>query len=236
MNGGTKHTLLIPLTGPMQSWGSRSRFDDRDTHQEPTKSAVLGLICAAKGWGREDTASLSRLNALRFGVRTDAPGRTMVDYHTAQEVIRASGSGTSAVTSQRHYLSDARFLVGLEGDDIAFLRELEAGLKDPVWFLALGRKSFPLTLPPYFPEGSVREGRELKQALCEEPWRYLDEWELQEWRKPSVLNLMLERPDGEIAQNDAPLDFERRRFGLRRFKRDSVEWEKLEKKEWIPRK
>jgi CRISPR system Cascade subunit CasD len=76
-------TLLIPLVGPMQAWGSRSRFSDRDTHREPTKSGVLGLVCAALGRGRG--ASLDDLRGLRFGVRADQPGQPQRDYQTAQE-------------------------------------------------------------------------------------------------------------------------------------------------------
>ena len=67
------HTLLMPLVGPMQSWGHRSRFDDRDTGLEPTRSGVIGLICAAMGIPR--VGDLSRFDGLRMGVRVDFPGR-----------------------------------------------------------------------------------------------------------------------------------------------------------------
>jgi len=40
-------TLLLRLAGPMQSWGLSSRFTIRDTSLEPSKSGVLGLLCAA---------------------------------------------------------------------------------------------------------------------------------------------------------------------------------------------
>ena len=58
-------TLLLRLQGPMQSWGTTSRFDERDTQLEPSKSGVLGLICAALGRDRkediQDLADLRRL-------------------------------------------------------------------------------------------------------------------------------------------------------------------------------
>lgn len=47
-------TLLLQLVAPMQSWGSRSRFDDRDTEREPTKSGVLGLVASALGRPRAE--------------------------------------------------------------------------------------------------------------------------------------------------------------------------------------
>ncbi len=232
----SRHTLLIPLVGPMQAWGSRSRFDDRDTHTEPTKSGVLGIVCAALGWDRSH--SMDALDALRFGIRVDADGRAMTDYHTALEVARAGGTGTSTVTSRRHYLSDARFLAGLEGGDadLPLLRDIEAALRNPAWTLSLGRKSFPLTLPPYLPNGSLREGKSLKAALSEERWRWLTPRENRDDRRPSHLRLVLEDAKGEAVQADRPLDFARRSFGLRRLKFDECPVKGEEVEAWIPAK
>ena len=99
-----RHTLLLRLVGPMQSWGFRSRFDHRDTALEPTRSGVIGLLCAALGWPRD--ADLSRFSDLQMGVRVDAPGRVMTDYQTAQDVLKASGDGVAATTqSWRAYVS-----------------------------------------------------------------------------------------------------------------------------------
>ena len=39
--------LLLKLAGPLQSWGSSSRFTERGTEHEPTKSGVVGLLAAA---------------------------------------------------------------------------------------------------------------------------------------------------------------------------------------------
>ena len=62
-------TLLLRLAAPMQAWGSRSKFDDRDTEAEPTKSGVLGLCAAALGIDRADP--IDDLTRLSFGVRID---------------------------------------------------------------------------------------------------------------------------------------------------------------------
>ena len=140
------HTLLLLLCGPMQAWGSRSRFEDRDTHPEPTKSGVFGLVCAALGRGRGEP--MEDLNALLFGVRVERPGHPQTDYQTAQDVRTADGGMKDTVLSTRHYLADARFLVGLTGEDLNLLRRIETALKNPCWTLSLGRKSYPLTLPP----------------------------------------------------------------------------------------
>ncbi|MGV9680370.1 type I-E CRISPR-associated protein Cas5/CasD [Nocardia sp. NPDC003482] len=71
--------LLIRLAGPLQSWGSVSRFAHRDTELHPTKSGVLGMCAAALGLDRDDP--LGDLTELRFGVRADHPGTPVRDYH-----------------------------------------------------------------------------------------------------------------------------------------------------------
>lgn len=147
--------LLIRLQGPLQSWGYRSRFSDRDTGLEPTKSGVIGLLCCALG--RDRSESPSDLASLRMHVRVDRQGTLLKDFHTAGAgVFRGSrdyfaptssgGKSKNAVLTERHYLQDASFLVALEGDD-ALLATLEAGLKDPVWPLSLGRRSCPPAEP-----------------------------------------------------------------------------------------
>ncbi|MEO3862796.1 type I-E CRISPR-associated protein Cas5/CasD [Acrocarpospora sp. B8E8] len=83
-------TLLIRLAGPLQAWGTGSRFLHRDTDPErPTKSGVLGLLAAADGHHRDqhdtdypDALPLAILAKLRFGVRADRPGVLIRDFHT----------------------------------------------------------------------------------------------------------------------------------------------------------
>lgn len=170
------HTLLLRLAGPMQAWGTQSRFLERDTGMEPSKSGVLGLLCAAKGWGR--THPLDDLAALRMGVRVDREGVLGRDYQTAAAdyrrdigVVRADGSKGETVVSRRYYLADADFLVGLEGDDLALLDDLDAALGAPRWPLFLGRKAFPPGLPVRLRGGGVRADTDVRHALCGEPWR-----------------------------------------------------------------
>jgi CRISPR system Cascade subunit CasD len=205
-------TLLLQLAGPMQSWGFRSRFDNRDTGLEPTRSGVVGLLCAAQGRGRD--TDLSDFERLRMGVRVDAPGRLAFDYHTAQPVWRGS---TATTVSERYYLADARFLVGLQGDDLGFLRDLEAALRTPVWSLFLGRKSFAPSVPIHLEKSGLREG-EVEAVLRAEAWRWLTLQEKRDADKtPPRLRLVLESdsPRKGVATNDAPRDFARRRYGVR---------------------
>lgn len=203
-------TLLLRLAGPMQSWGTTSRFDERDSQLEPSKSGVLGLVCAALGRDRRD--AVNDLARLRMGVRVDREGLLMRDYQTATGVITAAGKVElgRTVISPRYYLADAAFLIGLEGDDRALLEQVHAALRAPVWPLALGRKSFPPGEPVW-----------LDKAICEEGLRAA----LLAWprigrpgraQRDDVLRLILEHESAGFVRLDQPVaPFSERRFGPR---------------------
>lgn len=173
-------TLLLRLAGPMQSWGTQSRFTVRDTGLEPSKSGVIGLLCAALGRPRHQP--VEDLSALRMGVRVDHEGTMRMDYHTAggthhrgdpYGVRRADDSGVGPVVSHRYYLADADFLIGLQGEDEALPRRLHNALREPVWHLFLGRKAFVPGVPVFIPDGfQVSMG--LEEALTTYPWPRAD--------------------------------------------------------------
>lgn len=164
------HTLLLRLAGPMQSWGTQSRFLERDTGMEPSKSGVIGLVCAALG--RPRTASVDDLAALTMGVRVDREGTLRRDYHTAEDVVRADGSRGGTVVSNRYYLADADFLVALAGADLALLEQIDAALAAPHWPLSLGRKAFVPGVPVSLAKGGVHADTALDEALRQKvAWR-----------------------------------------------------------------
>ena len=192
-------TLLMRLAAPLQSWGADSKFEDRRaTMREPTKSGVIGMLASALGRRRED--AIDDLSALRFGVRVDQPGQLLRDYHTAR-----SRDGKKAYVTQRYYLSDAVFTVGLEGND-ELLHIIEEALSNPVFPLYLGRRSCP-------PVGRLSLGisdNVLEKALREIPWQaslvmqkrasYSD--------VPSNLSLVLDTTDTRnLRRRDLPLSF-----------------------------
>ena len=202
------NVLLMRLCGPMQSWGVHSRFTVRDTGLEPSKSAVLGLLCAALGRPRD--ADIGDLSGLRLGVRVDQEGTVACDYHTAQEILKAGGGIKDTEVSRRYYLSDACFLAGLEGDDMDLLAHLHAALRDPVWPLYLGRKAFVPGEPIWLADG-LRPGEELETALRSYP--YLGS---SARKRPAQARLVIEDPEGAEVRPDQPLSFAERRFAPRR--------------------
>ena len=155
------NTLLLRLAGPMQSWGVQGRFTVRDTGLEPSKSGVVGLLCAALGRPRHEP--VADLAALRMGVRVDQEGVMARDFHTAMNILTAGGGLKGTEPSNRYYLADAYFLVGLAGDDLEALVGLHNALRDPVWPLYLGRKAFVPSEPVWL-EGGLRAGMDLHAA------------------------------------------------------------------------
>jgi len=198
----------------MQSWGVQSRFGVRDTNLEPSKSGVIGILCAAMGIERSDDTSLARLAALRMGVRVDREGILKVDYHTAKNVFKAGGGPTKDTElSNRYYLADALFLVGLEGEELAFLESIHEALCRPVWPLFLGRKAF-IPGEPIWMEDGLKGGVDLVTALDPQKFPYLGRQPA-----PTRLRLILEdQKDGTIVHSDQPLSFAmgNRRFAPRR--------------------
>lgn len=203
-------TLLIRCTAPLQSWDTQSRFGVRTTGREPSKSGIVGLLCAALG--RPRAVPVDDLAALRMGVRADREGRVLRDFHTAQNILKAGGGLKDTEISTRYYLADSAFLVGLEGDG-ALLTRLHAALRDPHWLLFLGRKACPPGLPVYLPDGMRNE--ELSDALTAYPWLGTNR---RHYATLDRLRLVLDDEQGSQVRHDHPISFEkgRRQFTPRR--------------------
>jgi CRISPR system Cascade subunit CasD len=195
---------------------------------EPSKSGVIGLLCAALGKPRDeihpdnrDQPKLEALAALRMGVRVNREGVPQKDYHTAggsrhddYGVVKASGAKGDPVVSIRYYLADADFFAGLESDDAELLRRLDAALGNPRWQLFLGRKSFVPGLPVW-----VKDGLKLNTAL-EDALRTQYLWPANRSGEPEphlrcVIEPRGDDPEAAEVRHDVPLSFATRRFTIR---------------------
>jgi CRISPR system Cascade subunit CasD len=223
----TDNTVFLRLEGPLQAWGVTSRFAVRDTADVPSKSGVLGLVCAALGLRRgEANDRLKELAALRMGVRIDRPGERFADYHTAGAGIgMMSAEGKIKYTGmtgeietwvmQKEYLADAAFLVALQVNP-GTAKEITDALQNPVWPLFLGRKSCPPSAPVFAGVGLFDD---LIAALRSRPWRpRLDNIDA----KPNPLRAVVEvtPEDGRIPADtqpvqDVPVSFTHRVYGAR---------------------
>ena len=65
--------LVLYFDSPMQAWGYQSRFNRRTSLSYPTKSGVIGLLCAAIGVPKLDTERLAELSLLRCEVISLSP-------------------------------------------------------------------------------------------------------------------------------------------------------------------
>lgn len=155
--------LLLWLEGPLQSWGYESKFNRRDTLEFPTKSGILGLICAALGASGEQNAFLDRFARLRQTILsfepTDKSDKTLMlrdfqmigsGYDVSKDIWqdllipkKADGknpnnsSGTKL--TYRYYLQNAVFAVIVEvPEDLN--EAITNALQNPVYDLYLGRK------------------------------------------------------------------------------------------------
>ncbi|MCW6660848.1 type I-E CRISPR-associated protein Cas5/CasD [Aerococcaceae bacterium NML201209] len=138
-------TILLKFAGPLQSWGTKSHFETRHTDYYPSKSAVIGLIAASLGLKRDADAQIQRLNELKFAVRVDQQGSLLRDYHTAQKSNK-DGSFERTYVTERYYLEDYIFVVGIEHEDAHWMAKIENALKNPYFQPFMGRRSNPLTM------------------------------------------------------------------------------------------
>jgi CRISPR system Cascade subunit CasD len=216
--------VAFRLAGPLQSWGSRSRFVRRETEKEPTKSGVLGLVAAAKGIRRTDP--LEFLLGLRFGVRVDQPGQLVRDFHTAHRPKKEPSGAVGWVPmplSSRYYISDAVFLVVLEGED-DLVAGMDKAVRKPEFPLYLGRRSCP-------PAGPIALGvfeYDLDTALATLPWLASTQEQRRQREKTVRLATVRDADENEVGAElirDIPVSFDpnHRQYAWRSILRGEVE-------------
>jgi len=142
-----KH-LVLYFDAPLQSWGSDSRFDLRSTGLFPTRSGIIGMLCAAMGIDRSDNEGLKEVNQTKIDILVFSQGTEMRDYHTVGgsgdpriDAVNSKGEQhKNAIVSDRRYLQNARF--GIILSCVSELSErISSALKNPVWGIWLGRKN-----------------------------------------------------------------------------------------------
>ncbi|MER7826967.1 type I-E CRISPR-associated protein Cas5/CasD [Streptomyces sp. NPDC096097] len=198
--------LLLRLTGPLQSWGTHSHFNERDTAAFPTLSGVLGLLACALGRPRHaPTDDLARLS---LTVRVDRPGVVLRDLHTVGGGLPAKatvttaegkkrGGDTTTLLSHRAYLADAAFTCAVTGRpgsdaDTRLITECTQALRLPRWPLYLGRRSCP-------PEGPLLLGQSA------DPLRHLVDLPVAA-RPPRTASSTERAPHMTLFLSDRPLD------------------------------
>jgi CRISPR system Cascade subunit CasD len=153
----SKHLALF-IDAPMQSWGYQSKFERRTSLSYPTKSGILGLVCAAMGIPKTDTDGLAKLANLKMSVYSFKKGKCqplrLIDYHTVgggyekydektqkENIVKtADGKTRGTVQTYREFLLDAKFAVILSGEKDS-LGKIHNALSNPKWGVWFGRGS-----------------------------------------------------------------------------------------------
>lgn len=215
--------LAFYIDAPLQSWGSASRYQHRETQAYPTKSALIGLIAAALGIDKNSHAEAAELQAitrlLLTVVRLDKPSNKpsrFTDFHTVgggydKKALswermsipqKASGAPFGTVITHRSYLSDACFVALFEGDADVLVR-VRSALLNPVWGVWFGRKTC-LPASPLTPTlGADRQQalNALLEALPDHQVAPLEQLPYQE-----EVDTVTEA-DGSYYQSDQPIAF-----------------------------
>ena len=242
--------LLLRLEGPLQSWGTRSRWDVRDTAPEPTKSGIIGLLGCALGYPMYDPRLEVLDKSLRFAVRVENPGRMLVDYQTITDYLptadgrfkvkgttlagpalklREEGIEPATILSSRAYLADAAFLAAVEQVEsgAVLLTDSARALQHPKWPLFLGRKACIPTRPIY--ETLTSDYDSLEDALRRHPWSWLATRSALRVVLKQQLQVFVEESDQAHGPNisqrqDAIQTNSARLYGFRSVKRLSVDF------------
>lgn len=213
-------TILLKLTGPMQSWGTSSRFETRMSDYYPSKSGVIGIIAASLGYNRDEDDIIKKLNDLDFAVRVDQEGVLKRDFHIAAEYVGKKELKNHL--TNRYYMEDAVFVVAISHEDDKWMDEILQGLKYPYFQPFMGRRSCPL--PGSFILGTSEKG----------PIEALEnlDWQAANWYKKKNKNyradiyadkeLLPEKP--HTIRNDRVISFSQkeRKFGPRFEARSSI--------------
>ena len=208
--------LSLLLDAPLQSWGYQSRFDRRTSLSYPTRSGIVGMLCAAMGIDRSDTHGLGQFSDLKVTVYVFSASGRLMDFHTVgggwdkktdpQNIVpRASGGVGDTVVTRREFLQHAKFGVILQGDS-ALLERIAGAVQNPRWGIWLGRKAC-------IPASPVFQGIHDSEALA---LQSLQKRVGSACQVKSITREVDRFEDGTDTLMDVPLDFAQREFLPRR--------------------
>lgn len=156
--------LVFRLYGPMAAWGEIAVGEVRPSSSYPSRSAILGLVCAALGIRRKEEERLAAISeGYDVAIKVISRGSLLNDYHTIQAPTSARAASYATrkaelsvgkdkletMLTNREYRCDALSIVALRPRMGApqSLLDLKNALDRPFFTLYLGRKSCPPSLP-----------------------------------------------------------------------------------------
>ncbi len=217
--------LLLRLEGPLQSWGTKARWDVRETGDEPTKSGLIGLLGCALGYPVYDSRLEDLDKQLRMGIRVEHQGVKLRDFHTITGALPTALGGTKGrpddpdtIISPHYYLQDAAFLAVFSGPP-DLLHKCCLALNDTKWPLYLGRKCCPPARPVF--ESLTEDYSSIEDAIERHRW----DWEGKDslgGKHPERLRYIVEDSTGSILRGDCMRVNPARMYGFRRVRSEYV--------------
>ena len=214
--------LIWTLTANLAAMGELAGNEYRPTLRYPGKSAILGMVGAALGIDRSDTAGQEGLSDLELAVAIFDDGTPLRDYHTVQTIGRECKHDAHSyrdahenvglnhlftTPTHRDYRQNVHYGVAMWNGD---LNGIQAALTQPVYPIYLGRKNCPLSSPV--------AARVIQAETLEDAFRQLPNpvW----MSEPAVAREMVTdassgRKGMKEWRNDIPLSRTRREFGSR---------------------
>lgn len=216
----TNAYIPMLLVGPIQSWGSQTDFDIRHTDTIPTRSALIGIICAALGITREDTQGLANIATQTefeyVEYLEDQNNPHLRDFQTVSK-IRPTRSYKylkdedlrKALTIRYYVTNKTHAVIVKTNPTIAPI--IAAALKNPKWGGTLGRKncvpSWKINDGKFFSTIDEAEN-EIKTQLQKRERAKDPTTQQNENRKMGRNPLTTKEPN----RQDYPIDFKKRKF------------------------
>ncbi|CAG17974.1 type I-E CRISPR-associated protein Cas5/CasD [Photobacterium profundum] len=140
-------TLILKTEG-LSAYGLQTFDVHRRVNHFPTRSAIVGILCAALGISRDEHAKIHELSTkLTIAVQVHHTGEKMMDYHTVENFRSPLGKiqkGTKP--TYREYWCDSEHSFAISADEQTIKLLIQA-VKSPVFTIFQGRKCCPLTRP-----------------------------------------------------------------------------------------
>lgn len=154
--------IILRLSSSIQGYSISSCHSNKPTVRDVPKSSVLNMIACCMGWNTKEKPkdiTWEEMTRLPMNLRVEREGIIETDFQVATNVpLRNTkkiwnfcgediidpffphyGDGKTEL-SKKSYLSDAEFIVTLEGEK-KLVERISESLCDPVWIPYLGRSN-----------------------------------------------------------------------------------------------
>ncbi len=141
----------------MQSYADTGFGPLREAGLFPSRAAVLGIVAAARGIGRDSADLVALHEVCKVHVATVLPGRRIVDYHSVEATLRREDiekfrswnrpKRGNKILTWRAYLCDAHFVAVVTSSDESTIERAFQAMCSPVYSTYLGRRACPPAVP-----------------------------------------------------------------------------------------